>query len=536
MSRNTVLTGSSEKRLQPSPNARPEPSERPALPSILALPLPVEIKATLIEFFLSLGANPGFVGYPTLAAASRECLLTADRIGLPAAAFRRPYLDALEELLGLLKTHRSMADTLSGVGIAGPASSYPIIRALLADILPNYREPMLQLRALLVSTAMMYRDAETPPAVISAAKEIRLSLSAGDLRRDVLSDIPELRVDRLALGQLAWTCESLCARRWTPQQRAFLKAVSSLARLCIEVSLTVETQALKVLRTPPDEDVDAMAGGSLSQVIEPANAVGELPEDADDADDDHYWTFTERPKEDRVSVQGLAAEARGSRFWLAAAFRGLSWDRSVLSPVQRQAVLASLAVQVGTVETSPERWSAVLLGVILATGLDLQEIADLEVGEGRDLDPVAGVYRRRPPAISEATVCSPEMAARRLPPGTVIELPLPDVVRSLLQIAATGPLGTWFAEQDPLWKTTFTDHLASLRGVESLRITPLRIGKLLAQRLQQQHGDPAITYLLVGLRSQAMPIDLRYAAIPASRLRVAYREAIDSLFRFVPAA
>lgn len=509
------------------PTTRPilQPPHGQLLPSIAALPLSAAIRDTLTDLFGALGADADFVGYPSLARVIRDGLDTGDRIALPAPGLRAPYLDAVQHLLALQPN--PLVDIPRGASPPGPPSRYPIIRGLLADAVPAYIEQAMRLRSLLVFAALLHRHAEVPPAVGSAATEIRLAFRAGDVRRDLLAGLPELSADRLSLGELAWSCESLRGRGdLAPQQRDFLRALSNLAHLCISASKAAERRALLELRTPL-VGIDELPDGSLAQVSEP---VDDHYRTAKDPPDETCWIFRERPKKDPVSVRGFAAKTRRSRFWVTAATRALPWDRSVVSPTQLDTVLTSLRVKTKSPEDAPERWSGALLAVVLATGLDLEEVAALELGEGKQLDAAAGLYRRFPPANSEGSEPNPEPLEWQLARGGVLELPLPDPVCALLPATVCGPIGDWLNSWTPLWPDAFADYLSALRDVEALRITPRRVGNLIAHRLQQLYGDPAITYLLVGLKRQAIPMDLYYAAIPANRLIEAYRQAVTGIF------
>lgn len=503
-----------------------KPSHGPVLPSIAALPLSADLKDPLTDLFLALGADADFVGYPTLARVLRDCLEAADRLGLPAQQLRAPHLQALKHLLALEPS--PLPDIPRGAHPGGAPSRYPVISGLLGEVLPVYADQATRLRALVAFAALLHQHTLLPPVVAAAAKEIRLAFRPGDVRRDVLARIPELASERLPLGRLAWTAESLRAQRGlNTQQRDFLRALAALAHLCISASVDAERRALHRVSTPLTEELVDVGDGWIEQVRGPDEA---LFETAADPPDEPFWTFRERPTQDLVSVRGLAAAGRRSRFWLTATTRALPWDRSVLSPIQLDVVLDSLTVKASSPEDAPDRWSGTLLALLLATGLDLEELAALELGEGRQLDATAGVYRRSPPVTAARSHPPRETRQERLPQGAVLELPLPEPVRWLLPSRATGPLGDWLMARTPRWAEAFTVYLSGLDEVAALQVTPRRIGRLIAHRLQQLYDDPAITYLLVGLKRDAMPVELHYAAIPASRLIEAYRQAVRGIF------
>lgn len=416
-----------------------EPGDGRWLPSIAALPLSADLKRILTDLLLALGADADFVGDPSLARLLRDCLEGADRFGLPQPNLRQPYRKALSRLLAVPPSRLPAIPPEA----PGRAARYPVLRALQCEVPSDASDRALRLRALLVYVALLHQHTVLPPVVAVAAKELRLSFRPGDRRGEVLARIPQLASGRLPLDGLVSTTEALRAQRGlSTQQRQCLTALVDLARLGISATIAAERRA----PTPLTEVLVELGDGWIEQVRGPDEAVFET---AADPPDEPFWTFRERPVHDPVSVRGLAAAARRSGFALTATTRALPWDSAVLSPIQLDVVLASLHAKASSPEDAPERWCGTLLALLLATGLALEELAALELGEGRQLDPTAGVYRRSPPVTAARSHSPRETRQERLPPGAVLELPLPEPVRALLPRTATGPLGDWLAGASP---------------------------------------------------------------------------------------
>ena len=173
--------------------------------------------------------------------------------------------------------------------------------------------------------------------------------------------------------------------------------------------------------------------------------------------------------------------------------------------------------------------TALLIALLLATGLDLDSLLGLSAGPQQVLDP-AGRYLRSIPLPEQRFTPTPELAPALAQHADQLELPLPHRVQRLLALrldsapSQAATLQQWIGGDPRSWTAAIESRLKSLAVSQRHPPTPGQVRRCLRHELLRLSGDMVIAYLLTGVEREAPPVAVYYTAVASL-----YREAIAGI-------
>lgn len=419
----------------------------------------------------------------------------------------------------------------------GKAQAYPILACLLTpSARPQEQQHHALKQLLLVGCILHEAGISIWDDIVKAANEIRLAAKEADERSVFVLQLPVGPLGMTYLFGLSEAATRLSTAA-APGSRGkrLMQAIQVLTANILRSGHLIKK---RIKHAPADPEESLPVLGQYEAVV---------TEDPDqDAEFDQLVVMEEPPSEPgtELSDEGLNAATIQTGYWLAQTQSSVLWQRNRISPLEfprLQRVLHQLPelAENGTLTAG----QALIIALVAATGLDVEEILTLTIGP-QSLLSWDGVYRRPAPALESAYQPPDELIdAFASEAATVLTWQLPDTVSKLLNAIRPYPFSG---------ATTLAAALHLDIGTPDLLAKTLKelremIGHLLRQhvgrRLQHRHlktvlryrtyettHDPALTFLISGRPNQAPPVQLYYAGITVQRLEELHRTVTRSLF------
>lgn len=511
----------------------PDPiSGSPPLRVLHKLGFPSGPENELTSLLSALGVDPLIPGYQDIAAALSTLL--SDDAALPLALSRR-WKKWQKSVKRLIAKGDSLGAWANPTG--GKAQAYPILACLLTpSALPQERQHRA-LKQLLLAGCILH-EAGIPiwDDLVKAAHEVRLAAKESDERSLVVLQLPVGPLGMTYLFSLSETANRL-ATAAAPGSRGkrLLQAIQVLTADILRSSHLIRKRSR---HAPADPDESLPELGQYEAVVS---------EDLElEAEFDQLTVIEEPPTEPgtELSDEGLNAAAIQTGYWLAQTQSGVLWQRNRISPLEfprLQRLLHRLPdlAQQGDLTTG----QALVVALIAATGLDVEELFKLTLGAQSDLS-WDGRYRRAVPTLESAYQPPDERPdAFTSVAASMLVWQLPDTISRLLYLIKPDPppvtttlaaaLDLNLSTSDALARTlkAFREtagHL--LRRHVGGRLQHLHLKTVLRHRTYELTQDPAITFLIAGRPNQAPPVQLYYAGITVERLEVLHRAVTRTLF------
>ena len=248
-----------------------------------------------------------------------------------------------------------------------------------------------------------------------------------------------------------------------------------------------------------------------------------------------HWGYVPPPpdgEEEEASDEQQNAEARRSRYWLRNAANRTINDETILSPIEKLVLTKYFHEHLGLHPTSANSSTALLIGLMYATGFSLEELLAIEVSDSGIITP-NGIYRRQIPQTSEGYTPPDEAQIAYI--FNTIELPLPNILRNWFfanhsKFTANRSLGEILSLSKEEALRSMKTALKALRNSGRFRIKLPRIEAGLRAELSARIQNPAITYLLACSKDQELPTLIYYQQLSPTALQSAYEEAIKYMF------
>lgn len=489
-------------------------------------------ESELASLLFALGVDPLIPGYRDIADVL-STLLSND-VSLPLALSRR-----WKKWQKSVKRLSAKGDSLGSWAnpTEGKTQAYPILSCLLTPSARPQEHQHHALKQLLLVGCILY-EAGIPiwDDIVKAAHEIRLAAKESDERSLVVLQLPAGPVGMTYLFELSEAANRLVTAA-APGSRGkrLMQAIQVLTADILRSSHLIKKSTK---HAPADSDESLPELGQYEAVVS---------EDLElEAEFDQLTVIEEPPTEPgaELSDEGLNAAAIQTGYWLAQTQSSVLWQRNRISPLEfprLQRLLHRLPdlAQQGDLTAG----QALVVALVAATGLDVEELFKLTIGSQSDLS-WDGLYRRQVPTLESAYRPPDELLdAFTSEAASVLVWQLPDTISRLLDLTQPKrPHGTTTLAAAMDLNLSTSDLLA--KSLKAFRETA---GHLLRRhvggRLQHRHlktvlrhrtyaltQDPAITFLIAGRPNQASPVQLYYAGITVERLETLHRVVTRTLF------
>lgn len=456
---------------------------------------------------------------------------------LPASL--TPYWNAARETLEVLQPYLDQIPAFDSHYWQGLFTRFPLVALWQADPTQSVR-PQFQFgqQVIFAGLALNWAQGQTDQSSLEQlASQLRIAATdpAGGAQALAFFPEPPLSHDKLAAVDEAVN---------KPGKRANTFSRPRLAK-------TLARIVTRLLDPPPPPDTTepwvepwtpTETGGytrTTYTFAPPTDAVDPKQLTRPEPEVNHLFSKPDNPEAGELSDEGIKWQARNAHFQGRKWQVQRRWGTNGLNPIEWSrltGLLAQLESSTQGQDPFPDSATALMFGLVAATGRSMASVLYFSMGPNGDLTPDGYWYRPFATAQPQSPPADAPEAFSQIP-AEGFYLPLPSPLRTLLANHFPSTDGSSLADGlDPTTGDGLVEHYQdAVRSLLQARIQPrLRFSHLqnaIGQQIHSATECELTTYALIGdTESQIPPIGLSYGTLGVADLQKVYQENAEAMF------